>query len=164
MIRISWGCTRIVIVIGPYALKIAKVQIERALRRIAYFAILPYEQKQIMLRKKARGSYRLALLRVLRLGTLANRMEYRYYHNRGDTRVMPTYHIFFKGIIILQEGGDPITREEFQREHPLPCYADNKKIDLHHPGQFSRSRKTGRVLISDYGHPGTLKVLSATCA
>lgn len=164
MIRIGLGYTRIVIVTGNHAIKIARIHPENILRRLLSFPLLPPERKQEILRKHTRGGFHIALLRIFRLGITANRREYRYYRFRRDARVMPTYRMFLNGLVVLQERGDRVTYEEFRREHPFPYHANNKKIDLGHPGQFSKCRKTGKVLISDYGNKGTLMLLQNSSA
>lgn len=157
--QIKAGATRIVVLLGKNAIKIGRVRPLNLLFRAFAF---PFSRA---MRKRFAAKYGRSIFTAVRndilAGLVANRKEYDYYVSHGDPRVMPVRRCLLGGWIIVQEGGAPITSEDFERENPFKI-PDAAMYDLGEPKQFCRRPLDNKVVLVDFGREDTIQLLTAT--
>jgi len=141
------GKTRIVFLIGKYAVKVARVQpIECVVHLFRLF------QKEGL-----DGDFRRTWLRCFVWGFWANRAELLLYKKHGDALLAPTLFSLF-GLINIQLRGEPVNSKEIS-QHQL----QNLLKDTSLAKEFLRSEQFGsvggRVCLIDYGTPELGKFL-----
>lgn len=146
--RVSWGFTRFVVLVGDYAVKIARPRPWQVLRRLIRHAI----QGNVRARLTERyGSPFVGGLRYLFLGVLANTIENTLWREVGESWMVPT--LWSCGIVNIQKRGRPISLHELDTEHPfrseLVLMPEEMREDLSSVKNFCRL--DGRVLLCDYG-------------
>lgn len=150
--RIAYGHTRFVILVGDKAIKVARLRLLRSLSR---FVVLPFSQKRRdHFFGKYGSSFGRALWNDLWDGLFANQGEYEYYERFHDPRVIPTLTKLLGGWIVIQQRGEPIRSEEcpdiFRSQAP--------ENDMSNPAQYARSAE-GSIVLVDYGKGTTREAL-----
>lgn len=133
--QIKCGTTRVVLLLGNHAIKIAKIRFLFFLRPIKDL-LFNKERRKHLVAKYACSPRKLARNSIAP-GFFANRNEYRYSRLGKDSRVMPVKKQFLWGFVIVQERGIPILPEEFPAVCPLQGLEDGNH-DLNHAHQFCR--------------------------
>lgn len=154
--RITYGSTRIVVLIGSKAIKIGKIKFLKALARVLVFLTPFFTEKKKDWIKKYENSFQKAFLATFISGPRANLWEFQYYQSTHDQRVVPTTSLHLWGLIIVQDRGTHVTASELEAEHPIPTH-NKKEFDMELPKQFCRI--LGKVLLADYGDQRTLTAL-----
>ncbi len=92
--KIKTGTTRIVFLVNDKAIKIGRIRLVRFILRIFFISI--YAKSKNKLFYNAYGKYRLfGMMKYLSVGINANKKEYQYYKETKDSKVAPTFSIFF---------------------------------------------------------------------
>ena len=157
---IKIGTTRIVLLVGNRAVKIATI---RPLRLLFRLITLPFSSRRN--RDRFSEKYGDCLLQALwnyfSAGLHANRAEYKYYQdNPNDTRVMPTIECRLHGLIIIQPRGMSVTEKDLREGNPFASLL-YRCVEMNQPWQFCRHLDR-RIVLVDYGRDETIKVLRSS--
>lgn len=155
---VSSGKTRAVILIGPFAFKVARIGFDYALRRC--FAILWAGQtrEKIVEWERDRNLSVFGVLReCLGTGILSNKREYQRSRNHADFNLMPTLWTFFY-LVNVQRRGHAVS-DETRLDHPLLRLLGSRatRADIDSPEQYCWDGR--RLLLVDYAHPDLEMVL-----
>ncbi|MBX4206530.1 hypothetical protein KW784_01965 [Candidatus Parcubacteria bacterium] len=146
MLRFSFGATRFVVLIGPFAVKIARIRIVWALVRI-YVHLRNREIGKKAVREVSNP--RTALGKIC--GIPSNHRESILWETTMSPRLVPT--LWSCGLINIQSRGERVSQEELDREHPFPGLIaglpEEEVADLLIAHNFCRFR--GEVRLHDYG-------------
>lgn len=149
MIAFSWGATRFVILIGPFAVKVARIRGFWAVRR--FFTHMRNGEVHDKLRKFDANPTR-AGCKYLFAGVVSNLREVKLWSATQLAFLTPTPFSFF-GLINVQYLGQAVSQEELDREHPFPellvGLSEEDAFDLARAANFCRFE--GRVCLCDYG-------------
>lgn len=157
--EIKSGGTRIVILVGNKAVKIAKIRLLDPFRRLVGL-IFSRSTREQLLTNYGHAPAKCGLKRIL-LGLIANRNEYRYYQSTKDPRVMPVERQILWGLVIVHERGIPIDAGEIVEDCPFNVTIDEAH-DLTGMHQFCRRSETRRIVVIDFGNEETMNYLMAT--
>ena len=151
--HVSWGATRFVILIGSVAIKIARPRLFRALQR------LYYHQRRGEVREKLLAIANnpvVAIVKFLCAGIIANRNEYRLWHESPRQYFVPTL-FSFGWLVNVQLRGTHVRPEELEIDHPFRALLERRSpgfiADMTKPANFCRYE--GRVCLADYGSQET---------
>ncbi len=152
--KIIKGGTRIVILRGAYAYKIAKVNPIKIALRIIFWPIV---------RRRMHKSFVRMIRDCIWNPIRSNRSEYAYWKETKDHRVVPTHRSFLFGMIIVQSAGrqvaiGDIEACDFLTKIPISVRINN---DMQGPHQYVRCFD-GVVRLADYGLERTQAVLRET--
>jgi len=155
--RIRYGATRFVLLIGDEAIKIGRI---RLLRFFARMLILPFSRKR---REhffiKYGPTFWQAALNDLCAGLYANLNEYEYYQASKDFRVMPTIRQLLYGWVIVQLRGEPVSLAELSKGPFIKQKIGEENCEVIEEKQFCR-HADGRIVLIDYGRRVTIQALS----
>ncbi len=125
---IKHGDSRLVLLVGPRAFKIAKIRPWHCVRQIAVYirkhlfkkipaaeAILPLGFKRRSLLSKT--------WRCLMEGVYANRQEAAYWNETSDPRVAPVIGSYLRGWIIIQPRGEAASKKDLETYSPFKSVA-----------------------------------------
>lgn len=155
--RIRYGATRFVFLIGNEAIKIGRI---RLLRFLARMLILPFSRKRREhFFTKYGPMFWQAALNDLCAGLYANRNEYEYYRESKDFRVMPTIRQLLRGWIVVQLRGDPVSSDELSEGPFIKQQIGTENCEVAEEAQFCRHPEDGHIVLVDYGRQATLKAL-----
>jgi len=153
------GRTRIVVLVGAYAFKIARI---RLLSVIGRLLLLPFQRRK----KKALfviryGAFPIGIWNYIFMGFKANKNEYQYWLNTNDPRVVPVIGMFLSNFILIQKRGHCLDKDLLDKIHPFKGIPENLRngVRLHEAHQYVFIQ--GRVLLADYGECDTIKALHA---
>lgn len=149
---VTSGKTRIVILIGPYALKVARFGLSYTLRRTIEILrsgqtsgkLVEWQDKNLSLPDVLRAT--------LFVGIVSNMKEYRLSRSHADFSLMPTLWTFFY-LVNVQRRGDPVS-DETRLSHPLLRLlrrSDQHRSDIDRPEQYCWHGH--QLLLVDYAHP-----------
>lgn len=156
--NIRCGSTRLVVLWGDWAFKIARIRPFRFLLRLPTWLFSRKQRKHFF--EKYGANFFQAIINDVFAGVVANRKEFEYYQShRKDYRVMPTMQMFFAGLIIVQTRGDEIGERELQSSNPFRNTP--KFCEMTEAKQFCR-HPDGRLVLVDYGRDEALRVLRQT--
>lgn len=149
---INSGCTRLVILVGPFAFKIAKIRLGYPLQRA--FTILKtrkFTEKTTEWRSERRSGLLSVIVQAVFAGVFANLAERRLWPQYPDADLVPT--LWGCGLINIQMRGDALGNESIFG-HPIMRLVRSSTT----LGADTCSRKQycvikGRVLLADYGNP-----------
>ena len=146
------GKTRLVILIGPYALKIARLGLSYTLHRAFEILRSGQTREKIVEWSDKNLSIRDILCETLLIGIVSNKKEYHRSRNHSDLGLMPTLWTFFY-LVNVQQRGDPVA-DETRLNHPLlrllPGY-EHFRSDIDRPEQYCWHGR--QLLLVDYAHP-----------
>ena len=154
------GHTRIVILVGNTAIKIARLRPIRLLFRMCLF---PFQSDCKKARFRERyGAFPSGLWNYVILGYIVNRNEFQYWNSTRDTRVMPVLARRFGYLIIFQYRGRPVNPGEISAYQPLSSLPAEVRgaLRCHQACQFAW--KGDSVLLVDYGEQTTRHALAGT--
>jgi hypothetical protein len=157
-ITLRFGATRVVVLYGPYAFKVARVRPIKVL--LKFIATLSCQRQSLSLLEKYDSIQpTIAFTRYLFAGIYANRLEAKHWSATTDPKVAPV-HWFCPGWLVLvqQRVGEVSHEELLQCEYFAPMYTGSDRTELHSPHQFGRNC-SGRIVVVDYGSPLTLRAL-----
>lgn len=159
---VTSGATRVVILIGPYAIKIAKFfRVRYTAGRI--FAILRARRarEKIAEWRREQGGGALSMVCRTAIGGIDhNRREYQRSAAYPDLRLMPTLWTFFY-LVNVQQRGEPVPADTLP-EHPLLHHVPlgtTAADDILRPQQFCKFND--QTYLVDYGLAGLDDVLAA---
>lgn len=114
-LQFSWGTTRFVVLVGPIAIKIARI---RPLRMVQRFI-----KHQINGEVKAKMCHFsenpfIAAVKYVFAGPFVNWSEYRLYQSSLEPFFVPT-NWSFGGMVNIQRRGTAVTQEELDAHHPF---------------------------------------------
>lgn len=148
--KILWGSNRLVVLIGPWAIKIARFRFLRGLCRL-----VKYQQSK-KVRQKIAAYHRnpiVGAIRYISYGILSNLNERRLWKGTGHRFLVPTLYSFV-GLVNIQYRGEEITEEEFFASNPfVELLADWSESELLSELMAVKHfcRYNGRVSLFDYG-------------
>ncbi len=154
----SWGMTRFVILVGPWAVKIARFRFYWIFKRLIRHS------RDGDLKAKVTLQYRYPRLPLQNIfaGVLANRTEWRVWQTTKHPSMMPTRFTFLYLINLEVRGEYLPSKEDLDRLHPFPDYAVKQPElieDMGKPANFIWHQ--GVIRITDYGHPRSQEFFSA---
>ena len=164
--RIKYGSTRLVLIVGDRALKIGRFRPLRMLWRLVFLLPFSRKKREHFLAKYGK-SFGRAVLNDVFAGLYANRGEYAYYQTHKDIRVMPTLKSVCGGWIVIQPYGDPVSAIEVENwwgrnkaKSPAndPYLAEPEHFQQ--PENFRRHPINGKVVLADYGSTRNREVLA----
>ena len=156
--RCSWGGTRFVVLIGPLAIKFARIRPFRAICQLVRHSTRKGEVARRL--RKWSKSPMMGVIRYLSMGIISNHQESCLWRECRRDYMVPT--IFsLAGLINVQWRGSRLSQEELDREHPFAhelVGLDAETIhDLIKVENFCRLR--GKVCLADYGSDETFLYL-----
>lgn len=156
--RIKCGSTRFVLLVGVYAIKIARVRPLRFLARALIMCFSKKRRKHFIF--KYGDTFFQAIKNDVFAGLKANKNEYSYYTESSDCRVMPILQQFMYCCVIIQVRGTDITCSELARETPFckEFVAGDELYEIWEPDQFCR-HPMGQLVLVDYGRSETISLL-----
>jgi hypothetical protein len=157
-VEIKSGSTRLVVLVGDKAVKIAKIRLRDPFRRLLGFFFFQRTRRDL-LSKYSHAPIKCVGNRIF-IGIAANRNEYRYYTSTKDSRVMPVQKQLFGGLVIIQERGLPVTPDEFMKD--CLSISGDEIHDMTGIHQFCRRFGTRQIVLIDFGNEETTKFLVAT--
>lgn len=150
---VTSGKTRAVVLIGPYALKIAKLNLNYSLHRTVDILRLRQTREKIVEWRRDRN---LSLLGVVCesvfCGVMSNMREYHWSRSHSDFELMPTLWTLFYLVNVQRRGN--VATERTKRRHPffrLLPRTERIRLDIDRPEQYCWHG--GRLLLVDYAHP-----------
>ena len=155
--RIDWGTSRFVVLIGPVALKFARFRLTWIIVRFCQH--LKRGQVGSKLHHQAKNP-QLATNNIF-VGLLANKREYALWLESPQTSLMPTWWSF-AGLVNIQPRGRRVTSSELLAEHPLEHLVASMPRDLV-GDMFKRAnfaRYHGKIVLVDYGSQETVEFLA----
>lgn len=157
--EIRQGATRVVILTGDNAIKIAKIRFLHFLGRVMALIFSRNERKGLVERHGK------APLRGIKNGIFpgraANLNEYRYYMASKDPRVMPVLKKMLWGLVVIQQKGIPVSPAELAGNYPFQT-AEKDTCDLARAEQFCRRTGDLKIVLVDFGMESTVEFLQAT--
>lgn len=158
--RFAHGATRFTILIGSYAIKIARFKTFLLVQRF----LVHRKNGEIKMRlNKVHSNPVLAIVDYTLAGLRANLGESRLWKNSPHPFMVPT-RFSFLGLVNVQDRGEPITDEELSAGHPFAPLLENVPQALREDmtSRDNFCRYNSRVCILDYGSPGTVSLLAKT--
>lgn len=157
---VTTGHTRIVLLVGPYAIKIARPGVRYCLRRLSALRASRRVVDKFAEWRTARGGVVRVLLTAPFYGLLANLNEYRLSRHLPQADLAET--LFTIGILNVQRRGHALGSDDLSC-HPVisalangPAWAE-LVTDTMRPEQFCRLG--GRIQMVDYGNPALREFL-----
>lgn len=154
--QIACGSTRVVLLAGDKAVKIARFRPIRFLLRMLMIAFS--RKKRLHFFEKYGPVFIHAVYNDIFAGVIANRNEYSYYIERMDRRVMPSLGQYLGGLIVTQVRGTPVSLHELDTEDPFAGLVTNSACEVSDPKQFCR-HPAGQLVLVDYGRVETQDLL-----
>lgn len=156
--RMRYGATRFVLLVGDKAIKIGRI---RPLRVFVRMLIIPFSKKrrEHFFARYGPG-FGHAVWNDLCVGLYANRIEDDYYQSSKDPRVMPTIGRLLGGWVIVQLRGVPVSTSELEKSSFTRERLRRRDCDLGGDHQFCRLGR--KVVLVDYGARSTTDALLAT--
>lgn len=155
--RLAIGSTRIVLLVGDDAVKIAYFRLIHLFLRVLLMPFASKDRRETFRRaKKYHRHFFVALVRRVLFGILMNQNEFAYFKKYNDPLVVPVRRLLFGGFINIQERGCPVTSEEiapFIVQHDLAGVFDTRNSK-----NFCRL-KNGHIALVDYGDSRTIRGL-----
>ena len=157
---INTGHTRLVVLAGPYAFKIAKFRLLYALWRIVVTLWNREAVSKMSLWRRKRGGVMSVVLQAVFAGVYANLAEHGRYQEYPGAGLVPTLTTWW-GIVNVQKRGDTLRaiaidgHPLFQQTHLDPSLSQ----DLLRPEQYCMLHD--QVLLADYGNPALEPVFRA---
>ncbi len=147
--RVTWGATRFVVLVGPYAIKVARVPVIRPFIRI-WRGAQDGDLKQRLAYHDVR--FFVAVWKYFGCGIISNRIEYRLSRTYGHLPLVTTHCMLFWGLVNVQARGEDVSELDVQNHYFATRLSRGKLADevLRHI-QFCSIG--GTVLLADYGHP-----------
>ena len=156
--RLTYGCTRWVILTNRYAIKIARFRPFRPFIRLVTLLRSGGVERNL---KKHDENLVKAVLKYLGAGIVANRMEYRLYKKYGDELLVPTL-LTIGWLINIQKRGEPSSEEDMRHHRLWPLLQGMETPlaeDILQPKQFCMIGT--KVCLADYGNALLEPVLAA---
>lgn len=153
---ISWGRTRFVIFAGDSAVKIARVRPISLVFRLLFLMFQPH-RKLVQFREKY-GFFPGCLWNYLIAGFIANRIEFEFWKETSDSRVMPVTGRCIGYLVIFQVRGTAVTAHDLEMDNPFGSLSRDMQLDLQCdlPRNFAR---LDRPRLVDYGDRRSREVL-----
>lgn len=145
------GSTRCVILVGQYAIKIARFRPLRPF--IKLFESIQKKQVRGNLEKHHRNPL-LAVIKYLLAGIVANRTEYRLYKKYKSELLVPTVFTIF-WLVNIQRRGEPVADEKVKSHYLWNLFKEMETpvaLDILQAKQFCFMG--GCVRLADYGIDG----------
>lgn len=157
--RLTWGATRFVILIGTKAIKIARIPIARPIIRLVRGFFRDHDLKERLANHDPR--FAMAVLKYFACGFIANRLELEISQTHAHLPIARTRHSYLWGLVNVQERGVPAWHVDL-RDHYftriLPKGELANEILMHR--QFCVIDNA--VLLADYGNPELRAALAKT--
>lgn len=148
-LRFSWGTTRLVVLVGPVVIKVARIRLFRMIRRLVEHWVNC--KVRVRLHAFAENPF-IAGLKYICAGTIANWSEYRLWQDSPQSFFVPTIWSF-GGIVNLQKRGASVSQAELNTSHPfkerLATMPEDLLRDLTKAANFCRYEE--RICLFDYG-------------
>ncbi len=156
--RFAFGGSRFVVLIGPYAIKFARLRLIRAAYRLLFHLL----HRQAFAKLRSFGTtVTHGGVRYLLSGVIANRHEFRLWRQSPQTYLVPTLFSFF-GLVNIQVRGERISEAELSADHPFPILLQSMteagRGDMMRPVNFCRLN--GHVMLVDYGSDECYRMFS----
>lgn len=154
MLLVTTGQTRIVLLVGSYAIKIARPGVGYCLRRVAALWRSNRIADRIADWRSARGGLRRVVFSAPFYGLLANLNEYRLSRELPQAGLAET--LLSIGVVNVQRRGRAVATEDLSA-HPVVSAMTARNAwfelvnDTARPEQFCRV--DGRLELVDYGNP-----------
>lgn len=156
--RCSSGTTRFVILIGPIAIKFAKIHVLRSIYRLFCYSATGVASER--LQKHAQNPF-IAGLKYFFDSLITNWNEWMVWTASPECFMAPTFFSFF-GIVNIQKRGTPVTQAEVDANHPFRHLLWNESLDF----VFDMTQAPnfckidGRICIVDYGSKESFRLFS----
>lgn len=150
--RITHGATRIVILTGDKAVKVARTGIMSLLYQAIARITRPawFREMSIVHGGTAQPSILIIIrhaFRIIARGIRANRQEYRISKKHPELPIAPVHNMYLWGLVLVMARGDPVSaRASSKLRRQYGAFGD-----LQFPKQVCRVKN--RVCYVDYGHP-----------
>ncbi|MGE3959498.1 MAG: hypothetical protein AB7H96_22480 [Vicinamibacterales bacterium] len=157
------GQTRLVLLVGPYAIKIARPGVGYCLRRLASLRTSRGVTEKLAEWRQARGSVTRVILMAPFYGLLANLNEYRLSRRLPQAGLAET--VLSVGVLNVQRRGRAVDDEDLSGHPVVRAMTQGEAwselvIDSIRPEQFCRLN--GRIEMVDYGNPALREFLERT--
>ena len=145
--RLKKGLTRIVLVHGGYAYKIARTRFWYTFLKLLYTAFRRSEM--IRLHEKHRTKVMQKIWQLCFIGLYANRSEAEYWNRTHDPRCVPVVKVWLWGLVIVQQSAGVVNMKQLLQS-PLRVLMTD--VELRSPSQYGFH--AGQVRLVDYAHFG----------
>jgi len=159
---ITRGHTRIIVLFGDRAIKIARF---RPFRLFFRMLLYPFQSLSKQGRFHERyGPMPGGMWKYLTAGYQANRVEYEYWRLTSDSRIMAVMQRHLGYSILIQLRGQEVTIDELKNDDPFRSVHKrfHKSLRAGVPAQFAK--RAGRIVLIDFGETETRDALLATLA
>lgn len=150
--QISRGYTRIVILAGPYAIKIARIRLLKTVYLGVRSVVRVFRNKtqwRSSDRRYPDGLLKTAWEHTF-IGLYANRAEHAYWANTRDQRCVPIERRCFWGLVLWQSKAEPVSESEILASPLATLYrTDGELCRVEQYGRFA-----GECRIIDYAQWG----------
>jgi hypothetical protein len=155
--KIKIGKTRIVFLVGNFAVKIAKPRLLRLIFRLLFFPFTSKKSRQNYYETYGANFFS-SSGKYLLLGFYANLNEFRYWKKYQDPYVIPVLGKYLLGWFIIQKRGIDVSNKNFVS--PLKKFDQNLSPET--VGFWQYCYFQGKILLVDYGNISTIKDLIKT--
>ena len=143
--RILAGHTRVVVVIGNKAYKIAKFRPIVVMGKLRKMALDQSEFDRLY--QKHKQSKIKGFAKVLFAGLFANWAEWRYWKRTQDARCIPSLSIWLGGLVLVQRSAEPVDEARVLASEFHSLWYSDKEFSK--ACQFGKDNR-GNILIVDY--------------
>jgi hypothetical protein len=144
-VRIHAGGTRVVLVVGDRAYKIAKFRPLKVLDRLCAMSVDKKEFDRLY--QKHRHNKFGIMMRVFCAGLRANWAEWRYWNRTHDSRCSPSIALWLGGLVLVQCSVESVDDDEVLSSPLRHLWETDEEFAK--PSQFGRDVE-GNIVIVDY--------------
>ncbi len=159
-LRLSWGTTRFVVLVGRVAIKVARPRPLWVLRRLLVYWVTGVANPRLL--AYADDPLKSGF-RHLFAGVVANWREYQLWRESPRSFLVPTVCSFW-GIVNVQKRGEKIRKDDLAELHPFRALLLNLPADA--IGDMTKAENfchyEGRVCLVDYGDTETFTFFSCS--
>lgn len=153
--KIHLGSCRLVIVVGPFAIKIARNRLLQLLIKLIWMQF--FKVVKVRFQKRYGERFLTATRNYLAKGFDENNNEWSYYCETFDPRVGRVINRLLWGCIVVQRAAVSVTKSELATDNPVRELVEMRQSDLRRTRQYGRI--DGRVVVVDFGNSRTVALL-----
>jgi hypothetical protein len=143
--RILSGGTRVVLIVGKRAYKIAKFRPLKVLDKLFTMSINKKEFGRLYEKHKHNKSG--IIMSVLFAGPYANWAEWRYWNSTQDSRCSPSIALWLGGLVLVQRSVESVVESEVLSSPLRALWHSDEEFAK--PSQYGRD-EGGNIVIVDY--------------
>ena len=143
--RVSFGGTRVVLIVGDKAYKIAKFRLFALVTKLAKMLFVRREFNRLYEKYKHNKSR--ILFRVFFAGLRANWAEWRYWNRTNDIRCSPALDLWLYGLVLVQKSVEAVDESEVLSSSLYSLWHADEEFAK--PSQYGRD-EGGNIVIVDY--------------